>query len=221
MPARDRVRMRRLTADDVPSVIDAHLAAFPGFFLTALGPRFLAEYYRTFVDAAGAIAWVAADAEDRAIGFVVGSMNPGGFYRRLFLARWWAFGIAALPAVICDPRRLGRVLRGRSHDQEHTSVLHAVGLFSLGVTPRAQGLGVGRSLVQSFVQDAQAAGGREILLTTDADGNDLVLRFYAGTGFLVHREFATPAGRRMVELRLDIARSVDDNLFAGSSRELS
>jgi ribosomal protein S18 acetylase RimI-like enzyme len=209
----DRARVRRVAAPDVSAVVATHREAFPGFFLTALGPRFLTEYYR----AAGALALVATDAEDRVIGFVVGSTDPGGFYRRLFRARWWAFALAALPAVLREPRPLRRVLGGRSHDREHVSRSHAVGLFSLGVSPGAQGLGVGRTLVAAFVEQARSMGGREILLTTDADDNQLVLRFYGGLGFTTRRAFTTPAGRHMLELHLDVARALADNLLARTS----
>ena len=37
--------VRPMAQADVPLVVETHLSAFPGFFLSFLGPRFLALFY--------------------------------------------------------------------------------------------------------------------------------------------------------------------------------
>ena len=43
------IRVTRSTFDDLDQVVATHLASFPGFFLSALGPRFLREFYAALI----------------------------------------------------------------------------------------------------------------------------------------------------------------------------
>lgn len=49
-----RIEITSLSSSHIKSVVDVHLKAFPNFFLSFLGPRFLNEFYGSFlVDAQG------------------------------------------------------------------------------------------------------------------------------------------------------------------------
>jgi ribosomal protein S18 acetylase RimI-like enzyme len=190
----------RLDARHVDAVAAIHRAAFPGFFLSQLGDAFLRLYYRQFTAASDTIAYTASQ-HGQPIAFVAGAVDPSGFYRRLFARRWLSFGVAALPAVLRDPRRLRRVLRGATHARENPAGSSVAGLFSLAVAPASQGVGVGRALVRAFLDDAAARCCREIRLTTDAAANDAVNAFYHSCGFERRTTFRTPEGREMHEYR--------------------
>src|SRR5664279_587793 len=105
------LRIRPLTSSDVPRVVSIHQAAFSGFFLTFLGPRFLRLLYGEAVRL-GEIALV-AEVDGEVLGLVMGSVKPGGFYGKLLRRRLVAFGIAAAPAVLRRPSvavRVGKAL---------------------------------------------------------------------------------------------------------------
>jgi ribosomal protein S18 acetylase RimI-like enzyme len=186
---------------DVREVVRIHLDAFPGFFLSQLGPGFLRTYYAALARDPSAVALTVLDDTSRVVGFAVGAVGPRGFYSRLLRRSWWRFAIAAIPAVIRSPSRLTRVLRATSHPGENPAGDHVCGLFSIAVDPSASKRGLGGHLLQQFVSAAQARGCRDIVLTTDGRGNDAVNRFYVAAGFQLERSFQTPEGRVMNEYR--------------------
>jgi ribosomal protein S18 acetylase RimI-like enzyme len=190
--------IRALQPADVPAVVAVHLHAFPGFFLSLLGSPFLGAYYRCFPGAPGAIALV-AEVDGAISGFAVGAVNPAGFYRRLLRRHWLRFAIAALPALARDPRRARRILRAISHANTNPSGQGVAGLFSIASSPAPRVPGTGAELLEEFLARAGGIGATEAWLTTDADGNEAVNRFYQRAGFAVRRTFSTPEGRRMHE----------------------
>ena len=75
--------LRRMEPGDVATVAELHLASFPGFFLSFLGPRFLGLYYSGVCAAPEGIALVFLNPGGEPAGFVAGATNPRGFYSRL------------------------------------------------------------------------------------------------------------------------------------------
>ena len=190
--------LREMASADVPIVVDLHLRAFPGFFLSALGAPFLRVYYRNVLRDGGSIALVAEDASGLE-GFVVGSVDPAGFYGRLLRRRWYAFALAAVPGVLRHPSVAGRVARALRHPSESRAGVRVAGVYSLAVDPLRWGSGVGRALVDRFCALAHARGATQVFLETDAEGNERVNRFYAATGFTETGRRKTPEGRVLVD----------------------
>jgi ribosomal protein S18 acetylase RimI-like enzyme len=188
---------------DIGAVTTVHLAAFPGFFLSCLGPRFLRELYRAIVADKEGIAFVAVD-DDHLIGFVAGTAD-GGFYRRAARRRWFRFAAASAGALLRKPsiaRRLFRAL----YAPPATSSQGAL-LMSLAVDPDAQRSGAGTLLTRAFVAGAQRCGATAVILTTDKTANDSVNAFYRAQGFTLAAAFLTPEGRPMNEYILYIEKS--------------
>jgi ribosomal protein S18 acetylase RimI-like enzyme len=102
------MNVRTMHPTDLDAVVAIHLAAFPNFFLTFLGPRFLRVFYAAAMQ--DGIALVAT-IDDRVGGFVVGMLDSRSFYRRLLLKRSPQVAFAILPVVIRRPSTLVRVLR--------------------------------------------------------------------------------------------------------------
>lgn len=198
----DPLQVRPMAAADTPAVVAIHLAAFPGFFLTFLGPRFLRLLYAEAV-ACGEIALVAESA-GRPVGFVMGSAQPGGFYGQLVRRRLVGFALAALPAVARRPGIALRVARALRRPAEGRKPEGTATLMSLGVDPATQGLGAGRALVQAFLAEAGRRGARKVDLTTDQAGNERTNRFYAALGFRVARTIVTPEQRILNEYEIDL-----------------
>lgn len=72
-------RTEKLSKAHLPEVVSVHQEAFPGFFLSALGARFLNEFYRSFVTDDLGVGFVAIDNPNgQVLGFVAGPINPTG-----------------------------------------------------------------------------------------------------------------------------------------------
>src|SRR5258708_4024260 len=127
------IAVRPMTQGDVAAVARLHMRAFPGFFLTSLGDRFLRYYYRMFPKYGGTIALVAETASGDIAGFAVGAANAPGFYRRLLRRHWYGFALRGLPALARRPLSAPRLLRGLSHPSSNPGGPTVVGLFSIAV----------------------------------------------------------------------------------------
>lgn len=188
------MNVRPMRRDDLDEVVSIHLAAFPNFFLTFLGPRFL----RVFYDAVrrDGIALVAT-ANDRVAGFVVGMLDSKAFYRRLWRKRFFHVAVAIAPVVLRHPSTLKRVAR-RGVERAFQPAPGAE-LMSLAVHPREQHHGAGGALVEAFIASVHASGTESLWLITDAAENDAVKQFYERLGFAVRRTFTNAEGRALVE----------------------
>ena len=179
-------------------VVEIHLEAFPGFFLTFLGPCFLKTFYGSFIGEKTAVAWVAQNAADgKVLGAVFGTTSPKGFFKRLVRRKWAAFGGAALGALVKKPSIARRLFRALFYRGDPPSRPGLALLSSIAVSPGAQGKGVGKALLDRWASEAEKRGCPGAYLTTDADGNDAVNEFYIRSGWTVEAAFVTPEGRRM------------------------
>jgi ribosomal protein S18 acetylase RimI-like enzyme len=190
--------IKRMVPADVSAVVQVHLDSFLGFFLTFLGPAFLRELYvATLTDSSG-ISFVAEDGQG-ICGFVAGTAQPSGFYRRLLRRRWWRFALAAVLPVLKRPSIIARLLRAFSMPGQVTQQEKRGTLMSIAVLPEAQGRGIGQALVKAFLEEATRRCLRQVDLTTDRNNNEATNRFYQNLGFSCESTFTTSEGRVMNE----------------------
>jgi ribosomal protein S18 acetylase RimI-like enzyme len=197
------MNIRRMEMGDCAAVVSIHLRSFQGFFLTFLGHRFLKELYSGILADPTGIAFVCED-QGHILGFVAGTAEPAGFYQRLLRKCWWRFGLAALPAVIKKPSVCLRLFRAFSMPKQVTLEKGRGTLMSIAVAPDEQNRGIGRDLVNAFLQEAVQRGLHQVDLTTDKLNNDTVNSFYLRQGFVCLRSFTTPEGRQMNEYCIDL-----------------
>lgn len=184
---------------DLSDIADIHIKAFPGFFLTAMGKSFVREYYRAVLEFPENLCFVATE-EERTVGFVVGFGNPPAFYT-FYKKRRVRLISLVLRAILTNPGLLGRVLVNLKRVSSVEGSSSEVELSSVGVEPSLTGTGVGRSLIQAFVNLARERGYQSIYLTTDAEENDRVNLFYIKQGFILERTFLS-GSRKMNQYRL-------------------
>ena len=196
-------KITKLSKTKIEQVVDVHLKSFSGFFLTFLGRRFLTLFYRGVIREPTGIALVYLE-NSKVVGFVVGMMNPSGFYARLLRRDWFRFGMASIPAVLKKPKSVFRLLRALSRPSTTPKDPKVAELSSIAVLPEYQGKGIGKSLVNAFIQEVKKRGGKFIYLTTDACNNETVNRFYQKIGFKLKRSFETPEKRKMNEYWYEI-----------------
>jgi ribosomal protein S18 acetylase RimI-like enzyme len=196
--------VRRVTQSDrLDDIVAIHAQAFPGFFMTQLGGRFLRAYYGCVVDSPHGLL-IAEDGSRGCVGFVAGFVDPAAFYQELRRRRV-RLGLAACAGIVCRPWRLAALLanyRRAGGLARRGPDARTAELSSLAVTPHEGGRGVGSRLVHAFVEAAGAQGAHRILLTTDAYGNEVVNRFYQRLGFTCVRCFEARPGRWLNEYAL-------------------
>ncbi len=196
--------IRWMEPKDIDRVVAVHLASFPEFFLSFLGPRFLTLYYSGVCSAPEGIALVCLNSAGEPAGFVAGTTNPRGFYSRLLKRDWLKFLLASLRAILRKPSIARRIARALSHPSQNPFGEDVAGLYSIAVLPELQGTGAGKVLARVFLSEACKRGCRKVFLTTDRNGNDSVNAFYKRLGFRIERQFETPEGRGMNEYWIDL-----------------
>lgn len=197
-------RVGALSTIEVPAVVGLHMAAFPGFYLTSLGSRFLRRYYEHVIAHRDGICLAAFD-DGRVVGVVAGFVDPAAFYSDLRRDRI-RLALAALPALLASPARAVRFVVNYRRAGEAARVRpsqRSAELASLGVDPKWSGRGIGALLVAEFVSAASRKGASRVGLTTDADGNEAVNRFYQKLGFRLDRTFEAQPGRRLNEYSIE------------------
>jgi GNAT superfamily N-acetyltransferase len=181
------------------SVVSIHLKAFPNFFLSFLGAGFLREFYAAFLKEPTGLAFVAQEEKvgGNVLGVIVGTEQPAGFFKRLLIKKWWAFFFASMNALKKGPRISFRLFRALFYRGDIPPGISAALLSSIAVIPEAQGLGVGRLLIDRWLYEARQRGVPACYLTTDAECNDAVNKFYVRGGWKIDSIVLTPEGRKM------------------------
>ena len=191
-------------SSDCEQLAKLHMAAFTGFFLSSLGPRFLKSLYAAFLVEPSAICLVARR-QDRIAGFVFGVCRPSGFVIRTLLRRGMLMAAVLLPVTIRRPAALFRVLRASLRPVFSEAAADEAVLFSIAVDPSLQNRGLGGQMVRAFLEEARRRGAKRVALTTDTQDNDAVNRFYLRLGFRLGSKFLTPEKRQMNEYVIDLA----------------
>jgi len=192
------VRGPDLAPSEIEALVALHQAAFPGFFLTSLGPRFLRALYRGFLESEKGVCAV-AQAGQRLLGFAMGTAKPDSFFRVLLRKKGMSFAWAALPGLLQNPVFVVRKsLSALFYRGERPKVMPGAGLLSsLAVSPHVAGKGIGQQLVSAFCEELARRGADAVYLITDASDNDSVNRFYAKCGFRLVDTFERPGKRLM------------------------
>lgn len=192
----DSTSIAPLHSDDVNPLARLHQQAFPGFFLSTLGTPFLEQFYQGFLGDSSAVT-VVARRDGKVVGAVVGTTEPSDFFARLLRRQVFGFLKVSMRSALVNPRTLPRLLRGVRYRGGTPQGSEGALLSSICVDPHFQGTGLGRSLLESWGQSAMAGGATCAFLTTDANENESVNRFYQRNGWTIVDTFTTRDGRRM------------------------
>jgi glycosyltransferase involved in cell wall biosynthesis/ribosomal protein S18 acetylase RimI-like enzyme len=184
---------------DLAGIVRIHQKAFSQFFLTRMGPEFLWRYYELVLRYRSGIVMV-SESQGTLDGFVCGFANPAEFYRLMWRNRR-TFVLPALAALLRHPSMAANVMQGvrRIHNSAAQGSPGSCELSSIAVTPEASGNGLGRRLLEAFLEQSWLNHAQCVYLTTDADGNDTANALYLGIGFQHSRRFLQRKDRWMNE----------------------
>ena len=192
--------IRKATINDVDTIVEIHLNAFEGFFLTSLGAEFLRFYYSCFVRSNETVTMIA---EENGViyGFSASSKLCKGFNSRLIKSNLIAFGLLSFKLLLIKPISLLRLVKNLSKKGENVIDNEDYAeLYSIGVCKSAQGKGVGKMLLLKSEQVMKEEGVTRVSLTTDFDNNEQAVGFYHSMGYETLYEFVTYPNRKMYRL---------------------
>jgi len=195
------ISYRKSNVSDSNQIAKIHLKSFPNFFLTTLGHSFLKTYYRSCAKSKEAISICAIDQDDKKLlGFAVGCFNSAGFNKRLIFSNLLEYSYRAIVLLFTKPIALIRLYKNLAKNNNRDDKGKYAELLSIGVLPDQNGFGIGQYLLVKFENQVKKKGVNTITLTTDADSNDSVLRFYKKSGYTVYYDFETFPNRQMLKL---------------------
>ncbi len=192
--------IRDALLDDIPQIVKVHKFAFPGFFLTTLGDRFLNLLYEGFLLNKNGILRVVI-VGNNLVGFSAGTIAPEIFFTELRKVKWFGFLISAFPSLILNPSVVIKKLFNAVFYKGDTvdSLRGAALLSSIAVDPSCSGKSLGTSLLNDFEAQVKAISELEqVYLITDKTGNDRVVSFYLKSNYNQDSEFCQSGNRIML-----------------------
>lgn len=195
------MQIKDANLQQVKAIVDLHLATFPGFFLTFMGPGFLRLLYQSFLAHDASQLLIAEDEDGKLLGFVAFSNNLSELYRHLIRHSLFPLAWYSLVALLRRPPVVFRLIRGLSQPKLSERAERYAELSSIGVSPQYKKLGVGRTLVEEVKKRIDFSSISYLKLETDAENNADVNAFYLRNGFVLHHAYTTPEGRKMNEYR--------------------
>jgi ribosomal protein S18 acetylase RimI-like enzyme len=223
--ADDQLACRDMGAEDLLTTANLHLSELPDGFFVRFGPRFLAAYHGTFLTGPAATALVVGPGDVPA-GFLVGTLDNPRHYRWLVrnagpMVRSGVGSLTVRPGLALEllRTRAGRYLRsvvrlvrrrwaapratadGISGDGPTPRAVPVVAVLThVAVAADAQGSGLGRRLVEAFVERVRNHGADEVRLIAHVD--TLAPAFYRRLGWHSLGERWSSDGRLVEEFQL-------------------
>jgi len=193
------ITVRTGTAGDAPAAARLHSERISGGFLSFLGASFLTRLYRRMTRTSGSFLLV-TDSGGEVIAFIAGSADVGGLYKSFLIRDGLVAGLAAAPRLVRGWRRVFETL---GHGSEGgTGTGQGTELLAVAVDPQHEGHGIGRALVDAFLERVITSGGHQAYVVVGA-ANTGAISLYAGAGFAAGAEFELHAGTTSVLMQWD------------------
>jgi GNAT superfamily N-acetyltransferase len=197
--------IRKAVESDIVDVVRIHCAAFPGFFLTILGPNFLNLMYKGFL-ADQASVFLVAEVDSEVRGFAAGAARQRTQVRRMALRQIFQLLAAIFPAAIKSPVVITRRLASKLFSKDGHPIVpdNSMILRSIAVDPGQLGGGLAMDLIQEFESLCRFHNYQSVYLTTDTVNNDRVNRYYEKCGYVLASKFVQDSTRKMNLYRKDL-----------------
>lgn len=178
-----------LTEKDIPQIVDLHFQVFPRDFLTELGRAFLEQsFYPLFITSSDGIGFVYEE-EEQILGYVVGSINSGHFYRSLLrnnialILQGVVMGCLRKPYFLVQVWKTVFVMLGGGASQPFSAELSYI-----AVAPRVRGKKIAYRLCDKLIH-ALVRKGVDGCWTKTRKDNKISNKLYTGLGFKKYQEY--------------------------------
>lgn len=184
----------------INQIVDIHLLAFEGFFLSFLGKGFLKQLYLGFMSNENSNIIITIEG-DKVIGFLAYSQDMSSFYKYLIKRKLILFAWYSALAFLKNPRILFRLLGAFGKSDEVKRNEAYIEIASIGVSPLEKGKHIGTKMINCLKENTDFDKFKYISLETDSIDNEYTNNFYKKNGFTIHRIYKTREGREMNEYR--------------------
>jgi len=182
------MQLKKLGSKDSKSIAELHERAFPSFFLTSLGREFLEKFYHSILKDSNGLA-VGIFEDEELVSFAVGAIMKEGFYKRLLYRNAFQLFFAAFPKIFRNPLLMFRLAQSfASRETIEMDISEGSRLLSICVDPSLRKKGYGRCALMEFESEVAKVSSL-ITLTTDAEKNDSVNKFYLSHGYALASNF--------------------------------
>jgi len=194
------LHIRKIENKDIPSLVKVHEMSFQQFFLTELGSKFLAHFYRSVNKHSLGVLTGIFDGEQM-IGFAAATKISAGFYKKLVMSFPLVYGIEALKLLFLNRKALKRLIQNltKKNDNYEDDGRYAE-LLSIAILPDKQGIGAGKQLLVDLENRLSNDGVSQLALTTDMNENEKTVSFYQGLQYKMLYEFVAFPERKMLKL---------------------
>jgi ribosomal protein S18 acetylase RimI-like enzyme len=203
LPELDEFRFVHITAldeHDLKRLAALHQSVMHTL-LSDLGLPIVIKYYQVARSDLSVIGICAVNSSNEIIGWSVGSPDPAAIIKKLRSPLTW-FLIQMLRVALTQPLVLRQLVASgfsSSTPMEHS----AIELTYIGVSASAQGKGLGRALLNKFVEESRTRGYHSVVLSVE-DENKAAISLYERSGFKVGRSFSEGRYQRhRMELTLE------------------
>jgi ribosomal protein S18 acetylase RimI-like enzyme len=182
----------------INQVIEIHIAAFPGFFLSELGNDVLRVFYKSLLQDKTTIFYGVKN-EGELVGFFVASLKSKGLYTRLFFKNISRFILPLFFSFSKNLSLLKRMMTSASSSSKlEVSTIYPASLLSICVSPAHAGKGIGKILLSTLEKELQLRKRHGYYLTTDANNNSDTNQFYLNFGFKLNGSYSQ--GKRIMNI---------------------
>lgn len=194
------LQSRKLGLSDIHAIARIHREAFPNFFLTSLGLKFLTQFYKHVIAQDLCIAIGVFNASEL-VGFCIGTKKKAGFYKQVFASGFFDLFISSVFKLVFNPKKVQHLLRSLSaKETSDPQIMDSASILSICVSPKFKKKGIGKILLGLFEKDAFQSGDM-VTLTTDADRNDDVNSFYSSNNYEVRGSFLQGSRRMNIYIK--------------------
>ena len=191
------VEVKEISIKDINALVIVHKRAFPDFFLTSLGDRFLSLYYKTVKKNNQGIL-LGYYRKEKLLGFCAATMVSTSFHSRLIKENLLDYSFIAFRLLFFRPLAIARlyknlVKKGSSIKDKG----NYAELLSIAVDTSCQGEGIGKKMLNELEKIVIERGGDCLSLTTDFEDNAKAQGFYTSIGYKVFYDFVAYPKRKM------------------------
>ena len=194
------MEIRELSENAIADVINIHLQAFEGFFLSELGRDFLKLYYKSVKMSDEGIL-LGYYENNQLLGFCAATTLSRSFNKKLILKNIIPFSVVGLKLVFTKPNALKRLYKNLTKDSVTVrDEGEYAELLSIATNPSTQGKGVGKLLIAELESHLKKRECVQLSLTTDYYNNEKALGFYKASGYEIMYELIAYPNRKMYRL---------------------